>query len=52
MIPIMPDEEFQKEEQNAQWDRQLESMTEDVSIRSVHWKEPAIVQRDPPKARL
>jgi hypothetical protein len=34
MIPIMPEEEFQKlseEEQNAQWDRELDSMTpEDV----------------------
>jgi hypothetical protein len=32
MIPIMPDEEFQKlseEEQNAQRDRELESMTEE-----------------------
>ena len=32
MIPIMPDEEFQKlseEEQNAQWDRELDSMTEE-----------------------
>jgi hypothetical protein len=34
MIPIMPEEEFQKlseEEQNAQWDREMDSMTpEDV----------------------
>jgi hypothetical protein len=32
MIPIMPAEEFQKlseEEQNAQWDRELDSMTEE-----------------------
>jgi hypothetical protein len=32
MIPIMQDEEFQKlseEEQNAQWDRELDSMTEE-----------------------
>jgi hypothetical protein len=32
MIPIMLDEEFQKlseEEQNAQWDRELDSMTEE-----------------------
>jgi hypothetical protein len=32
MIPIMPDEEFQKlsvEEQNAQWDAELDSMTEE-----------------------
>jgi hypothetical protein len=31
MIPIMPDEEFQKlseEEKNAQWDRELDSMTQ------------------------
>jgi hypothetical protein len=30
MIPIMPEEEFQKlseEEKNAQWDRELDSMT-------------------------
>jgi hypothetical protein len=35
MIPIMPDEEFQKlrgEEKNAQWDREMDSMTpEDVN---------------------
>jgi hypothetical protein len=34
MIPIMPDGEFQKlseEEKNAQWDREMDSMTpEDV----------------------
>jgi hypothetical protein len=30
MIPIMPDEESQKlSEQNAQWDRELDSMTEE-----------------------
>jgi hypothetical protein len=32
MMPIMPDEEFQKlseEEKNAQWDRELDSMTEE-----------------------
>jgi hypothetical protein len=32
MIPIMQDDEFQKlseEEKNAQWDRELDSMTED-----------------------
>jgi hypothetical protein len=32
MIPIMPDEEYQKlspEEQNAQWDRELDSMIEE-----------------------
>jgi Na+-transporting NADH:ubiquinone oxidoreductase subunit NqrF len=32
MIPIMPDEDFQQlseEEQNAQWDRELDSMNEE-----------------------
>ena len=32
MIPVMPDDEFQKlseEEKNAQWDRELDSMTEE-----------------------
>jgi hypothetical protein len=38
MISIMPDEEFQKlneEEQNTQWDRELNSMSERIGIVSI-----------------